>query len=77
MGERYCVSLVDLSADCERSGRICTGSPIVTLATQHDQPTLGSRSTGRLAPLQMGMIINPHSENTTSGEHCGQGEKAG
>jgi len=30
------------------------------LAAEHDQPALGSRSTGRLAALQLGMIINPH-----------------
>ena len=72
MGERYCRSLVDPPADCERSGRICTGSPIVTLATEHNQPAVGSRSAGSLAALQLGMIINPHCHESGNDGTAGQ-----
>jgi hypothetical protein len=76
-GVLYCVNLVDLVADCERSGVICTGSPIVTLAAKHDQPAVGRRPAGRLATRQLRGVIGTHSENTASGKHSGQGEKAG
>jgi hypothetical protein len=47
------------------------------LATKHHEPTLGSGATGRFAACQLVCIVGTHSENTASGEHCGQGEKVG